>query len=122
MIPLQTGPAIGPPKHLVSNVVHTDPQSAVKRSCEAMDGRYSGHCRNPGGSTPFQGPTPCVHYCTMPEGKSVNHGRGWYPPLNTLEGLGDTGSPRSSMNTVLVVAAVGVLLFAVGPALLGSFR
>jgi len=106
---LQSGPPLGPPG-FAPQVPYMDPRSPHKYTCEAMGGKYSGYCRSPGGSTPFQGPTPCVRYCHMPGGNSVDRGNGWYPPLNTLEGLGAVEAPTNKIKTALyVIAAVSTV-------------
>ena len=107
---LQSSPPLGPPG-FAPQVPYIDGQSTYKYTCEAMGGRYAGYCRSPGGSMPNQGPTPCMRYCHMPGGDSVNQGSGWYPPLNTLEGLGESETKKSLVTPILLVAATGTLLY-----------
>ena len=106
---LQSGPPLAPPA-FAPQVPYME-RGPHKYTCEAMGGKYDGYCRSPGGSTPFQGPTPCVRYCHMPGGDSVDRGNGWYPPLNTLEGLGESNTKGSLVKPLLCIITAGTLLY-----------
>jgi len=111
MLPLQTGRPLPAPTHTATRVPFINPQSQYKRVCEGAGGRFEGYCRSPGGSNPFQGPTPCIRYCHMPGGDSVNHGNGWYPPLRTLDGFGATETTGNFAFSLMLLAVGGAAAY-----------